>query len=134
MSTAKDEAGFKHKLKQAVDAALPKFLVLSYVESINGLPDWSVTGNGLTSWIEFKHATPAFTSRGIQVLTCRRLAAAGRCRYVVFWENKNGDKRTCIVHPLTVAFGNNPTISPELFCEGHSNEFVIDFIKKMHKI
>lgn len=127
----KTEGRFKHKLKADIEHALPKFFVLPHIDSLNGTPDWSVSGNGLTSWLEFKHATPAFTSRGIQVLTARKLAAAGQCRYVVFWENAS-ERRTCIVHPHNVSFGSNPTIAPELFCEGYSNEFVIGYIKKVH--
>ncbi len=129
----KSEGKQKASLKKEMELVLPRFVIISHIDSLNGIPDWSVTGNKVTSWLEFKSATPAFTSRGIQVLTARRLAAVGFCRYVIFWEDGKS-KRTCIVHPRNVSFGHNPTTAPELFCDGHDNQFVIAYIRTIHEM
>lgn len=127
----KQESKHKARLKPLVEA-LPGFLVYPLVDSSNGLPDWLIVGNGVMSMLEFKHATPAFSSRGIQVLTARRIAAAGRCRYVVFWENLAGAKRTCVVHPRDVQFGHNASTVEESFAPGHDYAFVVDYVRKVH--
>jgi len=131
---SKREGVLKASLKEAIERALPHFVVISHTDIASGIPDWSITGNGITSWLELKHATPEFTSRGIQVVTASRLAAAGHCRYLVFWERSINNKRTCIVHPGSVVFGRNATTKSELFSDGHDNEFVIDYLRKVHRV
>lgn len=134
MSEGKRESYFKRKLKELVEEVLPGFEIISHVDTKSGLPDWSVTGNGMTSWLEFKHATPAFSSRGVQVVVCRKLARAGRCRYVIFWQS--GDvKRTLIVHPGAVKFGYNGSVDAiEREKPGHDLQFVVDYIKEVHGV
>lgn len=132
MSVPKREAELKRRLLDRIHDALPRFVVIPHVDAKNGVPDWSVTGNGFTSWLEFKHATPAFASKGIQVLTARRLAAAGHCRYVVFWECA-GCKMTYIVHPREVQIGRNAAIAFDVpAAEGFDFNFVIDHVRKVH--
>lgn len=133
MSAPKKESTLKARLLERVHEALPRFVVLQLVDSSNGMPDWLIAGNGVISMLEFKHATPAFYSSGIQVLTARRLAANGQCRYVVFWE-RDGEKRTHVVHPRDVEFGRNGTVRAELTAEGFDLDFVIDYIRKVHTL
>lgn len=128
---SKHEASFKRSLKMAIEIALPRFEVFPLADTSSGLPDWLIAGNGVMSMLEFKHATPTFKSRGIQVVTARRLARAGHCRYVVFWEHGE-EKRTCIIHPQSVLPGYNSIVAAELTVIGHSNEFVISYVRKVH--
>lgn len=133
MTIPKQEAKLKGKLLEHLRVALPRLLVFPLADASSGLPDWLIAGNGVMSMLEFKHATPAFYSRGIQVLTARRIAVAtGRCRYVVFRE-KDELKMTYIVHPLDVDIGRNTAIHPESAEEGFDFDFVIDYVRRVHR-
>lgn len=50
----------------------------------HGVPDVSITADGVTSWWEAKWANPTFDSPGIQQLTMKRLAAHTPAYYVIF--------------------------------------------------
>lgn len=134
MTIGKREGKFKQALRDRIKVALPAFYVLSHVDATNGIPDLSISGNGTTTWWEFKHGTPDFTSRGVQVMTCRKLAAASFCRFVVFWENGAGEKRTYILHPSQVVFGRNSDtiLSVDCYTEGFDYDWLIDQIKRAH--
>ena len=93
-----------------------------------GIPDTSVTGLGKTTWWEVKHATPKIDGREIQNLTCRRLARAGYCRYIVFQELDADNKLTLIVHP-----DNTESMIAEAWTSGFDYNFIIDFIKRVHQ-
>ena len=95
--------------------------------STSGIPDISITGYNFTSWLEVKHATPSFKSPGIQELMCLRLAAAGHCRYLIYYE-KGAIKRTLIIHPKHLK-----DLQPEAFCIGFDHEFVVDYIRQIHE-
>lgn len=133
MSAPKRESYFKRKLAAMIKEQLHNFLVISHVDVQSGIPDWSITGNGVTSWLEFKHGTPAFTSHGVQVVVARKLAIAGKCRYVVFWERGDA-KETLIVDPKDVVIGRNATVVAEEGALGHNLQFVISYIKKVHGV
>ena len=93
-----------------------------------GTPDLSVTGLGRTTWYEFKHCTPQCSKHQLQELICERLAAAGFCRYVVYWE-KGLFKRTMIVHPRNIT-----SLIPEVSVVGFNHQFVIDYIRQVHTL
>jgi hypothetical protein len=80
---------------------VPHYVALRHEDLFtSGIPDISLSGMRHTSWWEFKHATPKFESKGIQELTCKRLAAHGyRCHYVICYQVPNEDVMTYIVHP-----------------------------------
>lgn len=133
MGLSKQEGVFKRKLKEKLEKELPDFFIQTHADMANGTPDWSVNGNGITSWLEFKHATPSFYSRGVQVMTARKLAATSKsCKYVVFWEDSAGRKMTYIVMPSDVLFGRNPVVNPCGSAEGHDLDFVIRYIEGVH--
>ncbi|MCR4301824.1 MAG: hypothetical protein NUV51_09460 [Sulfuricaulis sp.] len=125
----KQESLLKSALVRTLKEQLPGFIVLRHEDvRTSGIPDISVTGGGRTSWIEVKHATPHLETRGIQELTCLRLAGAGFCRYLVYQENKRGNgKRTLIVHPKHIG-----DMLPETFCVGYDHRWVAEYLRKIH--
>lgn len=124
-----DESGLKSALLKQMKILLPGFVVLAHSERVrSGVPDWSVTGAGRTTWWEFKHSAPDFMSHGIQELTCLRLAAAGYCRYVV-WEERNGIKRTLIVHPKHLK-----DLTSETWCVMFDHRWLVNEIRKAHGV
>ena len=129
----KREGELKSAFATELKRQLPLFIIL--LHSSRAAPDRSITGNGKTTWWEFKHATPDFDSPGDQVLMCMRLAANGFCRYVIWWETSKGtDQKTMIVHPTTV-FGlrSGEPLVAEAFCEGFDHKWLTEYIKKIHQ-
>jgi hypothetical protein len=125
----KNETGIRSALVEEFKS-LVGFVLLRH-EDIRtvGMPDASLTGYGNTSWMEFKHATPDFTSSGIQELTMLRLAAAGFARYVIWHEKADGTaKRTLIVHPK-----NLKTMEPEEWCVGFNHKWVVEYFRRRHQ-
>jgi len=95
------EADLKARFTRELKAQRPTWL--SLLQSTAGAPDRAIVGDGHTSWLEFKHATPSFRSPGIQERLCQRLATTGRCWYVIWAESALGaDRRTLIVSPAQV--------------------------------
>lgn len=100
----KREAELRSQLMVVLKRHAPELVAFRH-ESVRecGIPDLSLTGGGITTWWEFKHATPRFDDNGLQLLTCARLAVGGFCRYVLWRENANGTgKQTMLVHPRHV--------------------------------
>lgn len=102
-SIPKDETGLKSKQVKAIKLYLPTYLAIRHEDVRTcGTPDMSLSGNGKTSWWEFKHATPNFSTTGIQELTCSQLAIKSFCRYVFYYEDVQNTVRTYIIHPRAV--------------------------------
>lgn len=125
----KRETPLKAALMKVMRTELPRFVVMRHEDRwTSGIPDFSVDGAGRTSWYEVKHADPEFDSEGIQELTCLRLAVASYCRYVIYYENKDGaEKRTMIVHPKHLH-----ALIPEASVPGYSHAFVAAYIRRVH--
>lgn len=101
---AKREAELRSQLMVMLKRHAPELVAFRH-ESVRecGIPDLSLTGGGITTWWEFKHATPRFDDNGLQLLTCARLAVGGFCRYVLWYEDSKGNcQQTMIVHPRHV--------------------------------
>jgi hypothetical protein len=97
-----------------------------------GHPDKSITGNGMTSWLEFKHATPQFESVEQQRLTCHRLSHQGFCRYVIWWEDKKGqNKKTFIVHPSKLSSSDLITDAEE-WTDGFDMQWLCEYVRRIH--
>src|SRR5580765_1410320 len=93
------EANLKSALARLLREEFPGYTIFRHEDRhLFGVPDFSVTGEWITSWWEGKHANPGFTSQGIQELTMLRLAKHSHARYIIWYEN-NGAKRTLLVHP-----------------------------------
>lgn len=101
-----------------------------------GYPDWSISCGGRTSWWEFKHGTPSFDDFKLQLQTCRRLARASYCRYVIWQEAASGhNPRTMIVHPdevLRARRANSWWFTPEDSATGFDHAFIAQFILRTH--
>ena len=126
---AKREGELKATFVRELRRQLPGLVVLAHQDIRTvGIPDLSVTGNGRTSWLEFKHGNPHFASQGYQELTCMRLAAGGFCRYVIFHENADGTaKRTMIVHPKMLK-----EMIPESFTTGFNHKWLCEWVREVH--
>ena len=131
MRIPKRESELKAALREVLLAALPGFVLLQHADLRYGVPDWSITGFGRTTWLEFKHATPTFDSSGIQELTCMRLANAGNCRYVI-WQENGKCQRTMIVHPREVHRRTGWALQPEKFCVGFDHRWVVEYLRGVH--
>ena len=132
----KREAKLKAALMKLVRRQLPAFIVLAHGDvRKSGIPDWSITGNHVTSWWEFKHATPEFKSQDLQTLTCMQLNAQGFCRYIVWWEDSNGlNKRTLLVHPKQIHERQGWILTALDACRDFDHQWVVDIIKRVHHV
>lgn len=129
----KRESALKSSLKLKVRRWLPGFVLLSHedVRTV-GIPDWSLTGRGRTSWWEFKHATPDFDLHGRQKLTMQRLEGAGRAFYVVWYEDTTpGSQRTYIMAPHHMSKPLDRSAYIE-FAAGFDHRFVVEFMRGVH--
>jgi hypothetical protein len=110
---------------------LPDYVAIRHEDvRTSGIPDLSISGNGATSWWEFKHATPSFEYKGVQHDTMLRLALQSHhARYIVYWETASGlAMRTMIVHPADIA-----TLDTDYSTKGHDHGFVVDYIRNVHR-
>ena len=125
----KREGELKQLWRQELKRQLPGFYVLQY--STNGAPDREIVGAGVTTRWEAKHATPDFASPGDQELMCCRLAVAGHCRYVIWYEYR-GIQKTMIVHPKDVMDRTGWNLMPESFCVGFDMKWLVHQVRKAH--
>jgi hypothetical protein len=126
--TQKDESGLKSALMKVVKQRLLTLVALRHEDvRTAGIPDLSLTGFGHTTWWEFKHGTPDFTSSGIQELTMLRLAAVGYARYVI-WEEGRGIKRTMIVHPKHLS-----DLVATAWCTGFNHQWIVEQMRIVHR-
>lgn len=127
----KREAELKAAFGAELARMLPEFIV-QYMASA-GSPDRSISGAGLTTHWEMKHATPTFISPGLQELTCMRLAVVAHCRYVIWYENVNGDEqRTMIVHPREIHNRTSWYLHSEVSTPGFDHRWLVEQIRKAH--
>ena len=106
------------------------YLVFTHSDRrLYGVPDLSISGHGMTSWWELKHATPYFYSSKIQELTCYHLSLRTACHYILYFEHD--DKRyTQIVLPKNLH--NEVIAQPEAHIQGHDQAAVVQYIKQLH--
>ena len=130
LESGKREAELKAAFGRELKRQLPAFIVLFY--STAGAPDRTILGNGRqTNW-EFKHATPEYDSPGRQELICMRMATAGHCRYVIWWEAK-GTRETLIVHPRVVATSESwHPVAADAWCQGFDMRWLVEQVRKAH--
>ena len=95
---AKREADLKARFTRELKVQRPTWL--SLLQGTAGAADRALVGEGRTSWLEMKHATPDFRSPGLQELMCKRLEEQSRCWYIIWAENAaGGEQRTLLVLP-----------------------------------
>lgn len=131
-----NEATLKQALCQDL-RTLTKSVVLRHEDVFRaGNPDISVTWSGLTVWLEVKYDTKTrrMESRGIQNLTCRQLALAGWCFYVIYEDLE--EKQTLIVDPEN--FENGRIVNRDFnkywgqgIAKGFSHSSVTNFIRNL---
>lgn len=134
MSIPKREAELKSAFTKEFKRQHPGFMTLFLMNS--GAPDRALVGLGRTSFWEFKHATPDFSSPGNQELFCIRLAASSAaCRYVLWWESAKGiGQRTMIVHPGEIKASHQERRDPipEDSCTGFNHRWLANYVWKVH--
>lgn len=117
------EGQLTRELIKVIERTMLSAVVLKHAERFtSGIPDMSVTWHGVTSWWECKR-TPGFTLHGLQTLTCRRLAAHGICRYIIF-----GAERTRIVHPNDLESWRDAPV----YCAGYDMAWIAEQVRDLH--
>ena len=104
---AMNEAGITAALLTKVRHTWPRAVVLKHADKLTyGVPDFSVTFHHHTSWWEVKFAKPrsknkppTFESKGIQDITCKKLAVQGSCHYIIYSVDEEGTKGVQIMQP-----------------------------------
>jgi hypothetical protein len=116
------------KLGAMIKKVIPAAIFLKHSDGATaGVPDFSVTWLGLTSWHEVKVADPEFMSQGVQELTCCRLAIQGCCDYIIY----NTDPRSVsIVAPNSLANWSTDRI---LYLEGYDHVGIAAYIADLHR-
>jgi hypothetical protein len=133
MGVMKREASLKSAFFKELAHQCPNFYTLRH--HTRAAPDRSITGGGRTTFWEFKHGTPHYESPGDQELMCMRLAIAGYCRYVLWWETAKGvGQRTMIIHPRQMhdRVGSFPLA--EAWCSGYNHRWLVHYIRGIHEI
>jgi hypothetical protein len=107
----------------SIKRGIPGPVIIKHADSLtSGGPDVSVTWFGMTSWWEFKTGDRVHWKNALQQLTCRRLAAAGECR-VVLYEEIEEERRTVILTPD----------EKELAAvAGFDNQFILSWVTEVH--
>ena len=128
-----NEDGLTTALLRELKTRCPHLIVLHHRDLTAGIPDLSTTGYGRTCWWELKHARPVFMSRGIQRLTCRRLAAGGTCLYIVYHQYDCG-RTTFVAHPddITASPINAKNVERIEAADGFDHAWVCDRIMERH--
>ena len=127
---SKYEAKLKSDFFKELHLQLPTYLLLAQASA--GAPDKGIVGNGLTSYWEFKHGTPGFTTTGNQTLFAMRLAQQSPCRFVIWQELSNGLKYTMIVHPRQIHERRGWQVKPEYACDGFNHQWLVEQVRRVH--
>lgn len=134
------EGAIKTKLTKQLRQALPlpQWVVLRHEDQYRfGIPDYSITGCGWTSWWEVKYVTTNRTlrSKGIQQRLANQLNNAGYCRYIVYCDMRSAGyaitlPSISIVCPYDIVTWRHST---EARWEGWSSDALIQFIREVHE-
>ena len=124
------EKELKDQVVRYLRATIPMAVVLRLEDkNTAGIPDIIITYHGHTVWVEVKYANPYVRGRGLQKLTCRRLATQGICWYLIY-EERNGYRRTMFVEPKHVVEGSVNEAPDECVSPGFNHEFAVKFIRR----
>lgn len=125
------EKELKDQLVHCLRITIPMAVVLRLEDkNTAGIPDVIVTYYGHTVWVEVKYANPYVRGRGLQKLTCRRLATQGICWYLIYEEIK-GYRRTLFVEPKHVVENSVNETPDECVAPGFDHEFAVRFIRRL---
>lgn len=123
------EATLKSELAKLARVVLAPWIIFRHEDKFtHGVPDFSITGNRRTSWLEAKFANPKFETKGIQELTMLRLAKNGIAFYPVY-SLVDGCKMTYLVHPSEIG---KPRTTWSNCVEGFNHLWVLEEVKKEH--
>lgn len=138
MPPERRENELKIPVRNLLAVMAPGYLVFNHQDvRESGHPDWSISGDGKTTWWEFKHGVPDFDPHGLQLLTCQRLARASFCRYIIWQEGADGgNPRTLIVHPDEVRRARREKswdLRAEQEARGFGPNFIVCYILGVHR-
>ena len=128
------ENQLKAQLLKKLRSIGPKYFVIPHTDAIqSGIPDISVSGFRLTSWLELKHATPTFPTKGIQEFTMLRLAMTAFARYVIYYDFDKV-KSTMIIHPDRILGkkGDLTKVEVEVSYAGFDHDAVVRYLQRIH--
>jgi len=124
-----DEKSLKADLVRELRSRVPWVVLrLETGQTTSGVPDIVVVGNHYTSWWEVKYADPDFTSKGIQELTCLRLAKHGFCRYIIY--SKVDDNKEIYIVPPSEFAKWQQSVNRRA---GFDHNWVCDYIIRAHQ-
>jgi len=125
-----NETSLTQDLIEMCRTAMPGCVTLKISAQWNnaGYPDLTHTWRRLTSWWEVKHYdNEKFASPPLQHVTCRRLAHAGVCHYIIY-EERHHRRRTLIVHPELLDRWEDSAD----YCDGFNHLWVARFMAHVH--
>ena len=128
-----NESSLKTKTISAIKRTFPHWVVIAHQErGRHGVPDLSITGEGVTIWIEIKFAKPVLNSKGIQDVTCAKLAhAGGNCYYLIFFDSPRG-RETIIATPRAV-FAETWLTDYEMCVSGFDFDAVVEWLAPLNE-
>lgn len=102
------------------------FVIFKHNDRVTaGIPDISVTGNGMTTWWEVKNLTggrtmPKERGRGLQAKNMSSLYAAGHCYYIIFSDDETS------IEPGNLTYRGKAWV-------GRNVDLVVDHIWQYHR-
>lgn len=125
------ESPLTQKFRKKATRRLPRAVIIKHADNYTaGVPDMTLTLNGRTSWLEFKHVTKRgqIVSKGIQNLTAQKLALEGTCWYIVYESVVEG-QFWYIVEPSKVfEYDTKATASGP----NHDHDAIVEWVAKLH--
>lgn len=120
-------------LLKLLRAELRDYKIIKHADRwTKGIPDFSATGDGITSWWEVKHTTDHSIKHhkdfGIQWETMKALERAGTAYYVVY--SNRGLPRVEIARPSKVQ--QDGSYEAMNYKVGYEHFHVLDFIRRTH--
>jgi len=128
-----NEAQLKAALVKHLRKVMTDYTILRHEDRINiGVPDITMTGDGHTTWLEAKYAKPGFTSRESQEFAMKRLAAHGRCWYLIY-ETRDGRDRTGFIRPADLNMYRERVAAVGLWTNGFDHDWVGRVVRTLHR-
>jgi hypothetical protein len=135
VSIPKRETELRDAFWKRFEHLFPHYLVLNHQDvRSSGHPDSTLSGYIKTSWWEFKHATPTFTTYKLQELTCARLDNRSFCRYIIFKETHDSSM-ILVVRPSQILGkkGRLDDVAAESCVNGFDFDWLASIVHRAHK-
>lgn len=122
------EKDLVRRLKKTLETRLPGSVIIKHSDAmVAGIPDLSVTWQGVTTWLEVKHDVGKIITREIQRWMVKRLATQGRCFYVVYRDRAKEGPRTFVIDGASDV---HAAMESESYRNGHDHDFVVEAVRR----